>query len=137
VARHSLAEHTGELELHLEAASLDELFGEAARALAEIMGGPLRMPPEGAWEEVRLHATDRDALLVDWLNELIFRSERDKKIFDEIHVTHASEHALVAAIRGRVTEEVRLHVKAATFHKLEITELVGAGGLSANLILDV
>ncbi len=135
MARHSLAAHTGEVELHLEAATLGELFGEAARALAEIMGGPLVPSGDGSYQEVSIGSPDRDALLVDWLNELIFLSERDKRIFGEVRIEQISERALRASVRGREVEEVKLHVKAATFHGLDISE--GPQGFAANIVLDV
>lgn len=142
MAPHSFREHTGELKLHLESATLEGLFVEAAIALAEIMGGHRRehdaaTSAEGpaAASQVRLRAPDRDALLVDWLNELIYASERNKRIYDQIALQSLSDRSLVAEVRGRATERLRLPVKAATFHGLRIEQ--GRSGFSADVILDV
>ena len=134
MGRHSLAEHTGEVELRLEAETLGELFAEAARALAELQGGPPAGSPD-VREEVRLSAPDRDALLVDWLNELVFLSERHKAIFGDVRVQAIEEGSLVASVAGRTTEELGLHVKAATFHGLDVRET--PAGFVANVVLDV
>lgn len=135
VARHTLEDHTGEIELRLEAATLGELFAEAARALAEIMGEPMVSETQAAYQEVSLRARDRNALLVDWLNELIFLAERDKSIFGDVRIDKISDRALEASVRGREASDLKLHVKAATFHGLDIRQ--GPEGFSANVILDV
>ena len=152
MAPYSFREHTGELKLRLESTTLEGLFVEAARALAEIVAGD-----PGSWEqeagsqeheaadalggdtatasEVRLEAPDRDALLVDWLNELIYTSERDKGVYDQVSMKSLSEQSLVAEIRGRTTERLCLPVKAATFHGLRIEH--DPSGWHAEVVLDV
>ncbi len=137
MARHSLEEHIGEVELRLEGQTLAELFEEAARAIAELIGGAAAEPPPASprRDEVRLEAPDRDALLVEWLNELIYRSERDRSVFGDARVEWIDDRSLRATFAGRRVEEPRLHVKAATFHGLRIQET--PGGWAAHVVLDV
>jgi len=133
-ARHWFAEHTGELEIGLAADSLAELFAEAGRALAEVMAGA-QPPASGAEQRVSLRARDREALLVAWLDELLFLAERDKKVYGDIRIERVTGEALTATVRGAPVTELRTQVKAATFHDLRIVE--GADGLAATVILDV
>lgn len=135
MARHSLVEHTGEVQVRLEAATLGELFAEAALALAEIMGGPFADPGREGGETVRLESRDRNALLVDWLNELVYLAERDKRLYGAAEIHRVSDRELSARVYGRDIEDLRLHVKAATFHGLDIRE--EPGGLSADVVLDI
>jgi SHS2 domain-containing protein len=131
---HSFADHTGELAIHLRGDTLGELFTEAGRALAEVMSG--REPKgDGAYERVTLQAPDREALLVAWLDELVFLAERDKKIFGDLRIERIADRELVASVRGEPTSELKTHVKAATFHGLKIVD--GPDGVSATVILDV
>ena len=133
-ATHSLAEHTGELAIRLEAGSLAELFADAAGALAEVMlGRPANA--EGAGERVSVQAPDGDALLVAWLDELIFRAERACKVYGEARIERLNEREIDAVIRGEPTTELKTQVKAATFHGLEIVD--GPNGVSATVVLDV
>lgn len=120
------------------APTLGALFEEAARALAEVMSAAPEAPgdaPRGAPHQVSLNAPDREALLVDWLNELIFLAETNRQIFDEVHVESLGDNALTAEVRGRPDERARTLVKAATFHGLHIVE--SDGGVSATVLLDV
>jgi SHS2 domain-containing protein len=136
---HSFEDHTGELRVSVRARSLAELFEEAARALGEVMeesdgGGP--EPLDSAEpERVSLSARDREALLVDWLNELIYLSETGRKIYGDAQIERIDDRALSAEIRGRPKKTGRTFVKAATFHGLHIDE--GPEGLSATVLLDI
>lgn len=131
---HAFEEHTGEIQVRIDGAGLAELFAEAARALAELMGSPQRVPP-GAWQRVTLAARDPEALLVAWLNELIGRTEIDHLLYVDAVVDDVTERRLTARIRGAPIGETRTAVKAATLHGLRIGP--GPIGISATLVLDV
>ncbi len=133
---HSFQAHTSDVEIRLSAPSLAELFAEAGLALAEVTWGCPELPPAGAsGEVVSLAAPDRDALLVDWLNELIYRGERDRRLFTKFAMEKVTERDLVARAYGAEVPELRTLVKAATFHRLRIEETTG--GVAATVILDV
>lgn len=135
-ASHVFEEHTGELRLRIDAATLAELFAEAGRALALLACGDQPLPPpEGEAERVSLSSHDRAALLVDWLNELVFRAEAEDKVFSEFRFARLADRDLDARIRGAHVPEMRTLVKAATLHDLELTE--DPDGASATVVLDV
>lgn len=131
---HAFAEHTGEVEVHLMAADLGGLFEEAGRALAELMLGESGTP-SGEAEMVTLQASDRETLMFEWLNELVFRSETEKVVFTDFEVDEISDTKLVAEIRGVEPQSIRTAVKAATFHRLEIADT--ADGCEATVVFDV
>lgn len=116
--------HTSEVRIRVEGTDLAELFEEAGYALAEVMlGESPPEPPAGAEEEhVTLDAADTEALLVDWLNELISRSDMKKRVYTHVVVDALAERKLHARIRGFTPEVLKTAVKAATFHGLEIRE---------------
>jgi len=131
---HSFEEHTGELRVRLSARTFEGLLAEAGRALAELLAdeppGELQEP-----ERVSLQDVDRAALLVHWLDELIFLSETRKRIYSDFHLLSATEREVTADVRGWPATRVRTQVKAATFHGLEV--VAGPGGCSAEVVLDV
>lgn len=139
-AQHSFEDHTSEVRLCVIAATLAGVFEEAGHALGELMlDGP---PPAslGPVEEVRLVAPDRAALLVCWLNELIFLSETRKRVYVDFHVDSVSDTALHARVRGVFPDVLRTAVKAATLHDVVFEESASAGGASryaAKVVLDV
>lgn len=140
VAQHSFEDHTSEVRLCVTAETLAAVFEEAGRALAELM---LDGPPSAAWgpvDEVSLVAPDRAALLVHWLNELIFLSETRKQVYVDFQVDSVSETALHARVRGVFPDVLRTAVKAATLHDVVFRESVSASGslsYAAKVVLDV
>jgi SHS2 domain-containing protein len=134
-ASHVEVEHVGEVEIRIEASSLGELYVEAARALMEVMSGGALAPARGPAETVTLRARDREALLVDWLNELIYRVERGRKIYSEFRLLDEPGEALTVELRGGGAPTRRTLVKAASFHGLAVAPV--AGGWAATVLLDV
>ncbi len=129
--------HTGEVQIRIKGTDLPELFEEAGYALAELMLGeehPEELPGEEQ-EEITLEAADTEALLVDWLNELISRSDARKRVYTDFDVDRVSETGLHARIRGFTPSVLKTAVKAATFHGLEIHE--HEDGFIATVVLDV
>jgi SHS2 domain-containing protein len=129
--------HTGEVQIRIEGSSLPELFEEAGYALAELMLGEElpETPPDAEQEFVMLEAADTEALLVDWLSELISRADVNKRVYTHLVVDELSERTLRARIRGYTPTVLKTAVKAATFHGLEILE--HEDRFTATVVLDV
>jgi SHS2 domain-containing protein len=135
-ASHTFEDHTSELRLRVEAPTLVELFAEAGRALALLEHGNGPLPePEGEAQPVSIRSRDRAALLVDWLNELIFRTEVEGKIFTDFRFERLTDRDLEAWIRGARAAPARTLVKAATLHNLTVME--SSHGAFATVVLDV
>lgn len=133
-ASSELLEHTAELRVRIRAPSFGELAAEAGRALARIQLGGIARPPAGAWRRIEVRATDREALLVDWLNELIFLAETERWVPAEFQVVNTDTRLRVLA-RGVSVKDAPARVKAATFSGLAIRPT--RDGLEAEVILDV
>ena len=134
-ARHEFEPHTGEVQLHLEAQTLVGLFTEAGRALAELMIGACDPIGAEGHQLVTVRSSDREALLVAWLNELIFRSEVEKRVFTDLRITRLTDAELTATIGGVVAEALRTQPKAATLHELSIRR--AHEGYTAKVVIDV
>lgn len=132
---HAFEEHTSEVEVNLRASSVEALFREAALALAEVMAGREVPASTEAREPVELDATDRDALLVDWLNELLFRTETSGRLYTAVRIDRLTDRTLSAAVGAVERPEPLICVKAATLHGVRIVET--PGGWTANVVLDV
>ncbi|MFP2923706.1 archease [Pyxidicoccus sp. 3LG] len=129
--------HTSEVQIRIDGTDLGELFEEAGYALAEVMFGesPPEPPADAEEEHLTLESADTEALLVDWLNELISRSDMKKRIYTHVEVDDLSERKLRARIRGFTPPVLKTAVKAATFHGLELRE--HEDRFTATVVLDV
>jgi SHS2 domain-containing protein len=137
----SWVDHTGELELGLEAGSPEELFGEALTALGELLaehepgeGEPRAEEGEEVALEVSVSAPDRATLLAEWLSELAFHAESAGLVplrVESLGLSERSLEATVAARRGRPPHLV----KAVTYHRLAMWKK--AESWRARVVLDV
>lgn len=130
-----MSQHTSEIELYIQARSWGDLLAEAARALAEVELSGTDCVPGGPARMIRVSSSDRDALLVDWLNELISLADIERWVAVDFTVDTAEDTAVRAQVSGVTIERASSRVKAATFHGLQVQERRGV--LEARIILDV
>jgi len=132
---HEFVDHTGELHLRIRAAAIEGLFAEAGRALAGLLirGNPSGAP--GPWIPVTLRAPDPEALLVDWLNELIYLAESRCEVPVEFEMTEVTGTTVAARVRAVPVADPPALVKAATLHGVLVRQV--EGGLEADVILDI
>lgn len=132
---HRWVDHTAEVQLQVGASSLAGLLAEAGRALGALLLRGWAAEPSGEARTIEISSVDREALLVDWLNEIIFLAEVESWIAVDFEVLEASDSHLKASVRGAPVEDPPALVKAATFHGLAVEER--EGGLQAEVIFDV
>lgn len=130
-----LLSHTAEVKLRVRAPSLGELAAEAGRALGALQLGTTPPVASSPWRDLEIRAPDREALLVEWLNELIYLAETERWVGVEFEVLACDDMTLSVRARGMVVDEPPSRVKAATFHGLKIAAT--PAGLEADVVLDV
>jgi SHS2 domain-containing protein len=130
--------HTADLGWRLTGASLGELFENAAAALVATMVDRRTIRRREA-RQVSLESADRESLLVDWLNHLLYLFDVDGFLGRDFQVEFPSPRRLRAQVRGERFDPERhpekAAVKAATYHHLEIIR--EDGGWRATVILDL
>lgn len=132
-----ILEHTADIGLRLRGATLEELFEAGGEGLATIQG--VWFPGEGREERGTVRATDRPALLVAWLDELLFISESRDIVFGgfDVHMVGERELDAGARVAGRGDRELEsVGVKAGTYHRLRL-EQQPDGTWIADVYLDV
>jgi SHS2 domain-containing protein len=125
-------EHTGELELELEAASERGIFEAGFYAMRELMS--TAESRERIEVPVSLTGADRAALLADWLGELAFLAETRGLVPDRVASLALSGDGLSARVQGRAGDPPHL-VKGVTYHRLSFER--SGGGWRARVVLDV
>jgi SHS2 domain-containing protein len=131
-------DHTADLGLRIRAADLDALFVEAGRALlAVFVDDPASVRPLQT-VTIQLAGDDREYLLFDWLNELLYRRETERLLLCAFEVRVGAD-GLEAVARGEPFDAVRHNlgheVKAITYHGLCVEPV--ADGWQAQVIVDI
>ena len=118
-------EHTADIGFEAFGATRREVFANAARALTHLMVDLEAIVPR---EEVplRAEASDMPSLLVNWLSEILYRFDAEGWLCRDFEFDELTEHSLAAMARGekfdRRRHQVKLLVKAVTYHQLELKE---------------
>ncbi|MBI2918417.1 MAG: archease [Chloroflexi bacterium] len=130
-------EHTADIGLVAYGRDLGECFSNAAWGLFSCITDLRRVRPEEV-REVRVEAGDTEALLVDWLNELLFLFDSEGFLGRRFDVVEIGDGRLRARVWGeRLDPErhrTRIAVKATTYHQLQVVQ---RDGWRARVIFDV
>ena len=130
-----ILEHTADIGLRARGKTPEELFENAAAGLLEIMGAAAR---EGSTdEEIALEADDQAALLVHFLDELIYLVDARGARIAAIAVRFEAPTRLRAGVTWTPSDDPLegSELKAATFHQLSLEER--GGGFEATVFFDV
>jgi len=114
------------------------VFRQAALGLWSLMIEPATVECRSV-VPVAVEAENQEALLVAWLNELLYLYEAKGFIGGDCAAQSLTETRLVAEVRGEGVERARhvilSHVKAVTYHRLHIGPT--AAGWEARVVVDV
>lgn len=132
-----LIDHTADIGIVAYGADLKEAFANAAYALFSLMVD-LDDVSDTLCREARVTADNREDLLAEWLNELIYIFDVDNVLFKRFEVTRLTDTSLTANCYGEKIDpqrhRIKMGVKAATYHMLEVEE---GDGCRAQVLLDI
>jgi SHS2 domain-containing protein len=124
VKRFEELEHTADCGIRAYGATLSELFANAAAGMFSLITDLDAVKPVGEYE-VRVRSKDTEALLFDFLSELLFVHETQKLLLSEFDVRLANL-SVDARARGEKIEKGRhplhLNLKAVTYHGMIVDE---------------
>lgn len=127
-------EHTADWALRAHGARLPDLFVNAATGMYDLMADLSGMTPS-LERAIQVKGVDAEALLVHWLNELVYHTEMDGEVFCEFHIASLEPTHLRATVRGNTGIELKKQIKAVTFHNLQIIST--DTGYEVTIVFDV
>ena len=128
-------EHTADKALRISGINLRELMISAAQGMTQLMLGDASKIPNEIEKSIELQAADAESLLVEWLGELAYWAETEMLVFKKFKITNVTATSLEAIALGGKVAELEKHIKAVTYHNLEIMQT--PGGLEATVVFDV
>lgn len=131
---HRLLEHTADLCIEVIADSFAGLFGEALRAMTVWMT-PVREPRKVV-RQFRVEASDRAALLVDFLNDALTISQIYREAYDAVSIDSIGESFVEGAFLGCTISGAENEIKAVTYHGVSVEEQAD-GKWVALLLMDI
>ncbi|MBI4288349.1 MAG: archease [Chloroflexi bacterium] len=122
-ARFEVLEHTADIGIIAHGSDLKEAFANAGAGLFSLMVD-LGSVMETVEREIKVEAPELESLLVDWLNELIYLFDAEHLLFSRFEIMELDGGRLRARAFGEPVDpkrhEIRMGVKATTYHQLRI-----------------
>jgi SHS2 domain-containing protein len=147
--RFEIIEHPADVGFIAHGATLEELFVNAALALASLACAPGEIA-EREQREIIARAADTESLLYAWLAEILAIADAEHLVFRRFVVTHLASPG-AAKLDNELREEIRgiafgepfdrsrhaagTYLKAVTYHQFAIART--PGGFRATVFLDL
>lgn len=120
---YEVLEHTADVGLAAYGRDLAELFANAAKGMFSLMTAVEKVEPVTE-VAIKVEAEDRETLLVEWLNELLYHLEVNNLFFSDFKLQKISDTQLEAVAKGEPINpdkhEFKLQIKACTYHELKV-----------------
>jgi SHS2 domain-containing protein len=125
--------HTADWALEVWAPNRHDLLRQAARGMYALMHVHLRSEPRETYR-FEIAAPDIESLLVTFLSELLYFTQRDDVGFDVFELWSEGD-LLRVQVEGAPLDSIAKEIKAVTYHNLAVRET--DRGLEATLVFDV
>jgi len=133
-----ILDHTADIGIIAYGTDFEELFSNAGLALFSLITD-LGSIQDRLHLDLEVRSEDRDSLLVDWLNELIYCFDSKHVLFNRFDIETMTNSALKATCYGEDFDpnkhRIKTGVKAATYHMLRLD--TDGNGYKAQIILDI
>ena len=120
-----VVEHTADTGIVAYGSDMPEAFANAAYGMFSLMAD-LRQVREATSRYIEAEASDRESLVVSWLNELLYIFDAERIVFRRFDILEVTNTRLKADAYGEKVDpsrhKLRGGVKAATYHTLKVAE---------------
>ncbi len=134
-----IIDHTADIGIRAYGVDLVQAFNNAALGLFSLITD-IDKVEDTLMREVTVTATDREALLVEWLNELIYLFDAELVVFKRFSIVSLTDTELKARCYGekinKHKHELKRGIKSATYHMLKI-ESQNGNGYEVQVLLDI
>lgn len=137
MTRFEVFDHTADIGIVAYGSNLKEAYANVAYGMFSLITD-LTEVHEEIQRDIDIQALDRESLVVDWLNELLYIFDVDQVIFSRFEITALSQNQLRAKAYGEKIDtsrhQLKTEVKAATYHLLKVEK---GNGFKIQVILDI
>jgi SHS2 domain-containing protein len=118
-----IIEHTADVGIRAFGETLAEAFSNAARAMFSLITS-LDSIQGKIYRDIEVTAPDREILLVEWLNELIYLFDAEQLLFEKFDIIKLTNKEITARCYGEKVDKSRHRlktgIKSATYHMLKV-----------------
>lgn len=140
--RFEFLEHTADVYVAAYGKTLEEAFENAALATFETMTDTKKVEPR-VEDEIEVEGHDEQALLYNWLEELIIKFETTENLYSHFEISPIKKGTSGLKMKAKIGGEPfnpdkhpqKVGIKAVTYHQMEILKKPNA--VTVKFILDI
>jgi SHS2 domain-containing protein len=142
ISSYVILEHPADIGIEASGKTLKDALEAASIGLSSIMVNTENID---CHEDrlIELEAIDEEALIIKWLNEILFYFDSESFICKKVSILNLKRDGDVFKITGNLTgerfssekHEVKTHVKAVTYHQFELVE--SGSGVVLRIFFDI
>lgn len=129
-------EHTADVRIKVSGKNMKELFKSALEGMFAFLKPKPAQDAQVVDREINLNAPDKTALLIDFLNEILYLVNANKEYYDKIIFKKLDNERLQAKIFGKKILKFEDDIKAVTYHEANIKKLKN-GSMETIIIFDI
>jgi SHS2 domain-containing protein len=137
--KYEIIDTTADIGIRAFGADWPDVYANAAVGMFSLITD-LETVKEKLERDISVTAPDRETLLAEWLNELIFLFDTEMLLFRRFEITKLSPSLIEARCFGekvdRSRHELKRGIKSATYHRIKV-EKVEDGSYLGEVILDI
>lgn len=118
---HEILEHRADLKIRVLGRTKQELFLNAILGMESGLRSKLKTQ-NSKLKTIRIKSLDSNALLVDFLSEVLYLIQTNKEVYDDVKFIKFSNTDLEAELSGQKVERFSEDIKAVTHHGLDIRQ---------------
>jgi len=131
---YKILEHPSDVRVQAFGKTKEELFLNAMLGMNAVLK-PKILDKKSEKREIKLTSIDINALLVDFLSEVLYLIQTNKEIYNKIKFTKFSDKELEGELFGNKVSEFGEDIKAVTYHNLKIEQKNGL--FEATILFDI
>jgi len=131
--RFEILPHKADLKIKAFGKDKKELFLNVLLAMTESQKA--KKSKEQIKREIKINSSDLSSLLVDFLSEVLYLSQVNKEVYDNINFKKFTDRELEGKLIGLKVERFGEDIKAVTYHNLDIRQL-SSGAWEATVLFD-
>lgn len=142
--KYKILSYPSEFRVKIYGKTIEELFTSAVEVMAEILSPEINLHIDFNdinKTEIKTESADYNSLLADFLNEILAKSQTDKKIYfvSKIEIEKSEEKMVLSAqLFGSRVEKFSENINVATDRDMKIKQINPLGGeWQADLTFDI
>jgi len=129
-----ILEHRADLKIRAFGKTKAELFLNMLLGMSESQKAEVL--PTKVKKAIKIKSLDLSALLVDFLSEVLYLTQVNREIYNDVKFTKFTDTKIEGELIGQKIERFGEDIKAATYHDLDVHQKED-GTLEATVLFDI